>query len=58
MSEFRHQYLTDMRAQLAKLRGTAERAMAQVGDADFARLADAENNSTTVIMFPADFVHS
>src|SRR6478752_10776938 len=50
MSEFRHEYLADMRTQFAKLRSTAERAMAQVGDADFAKLADAENNSIAIIV--------
>ena len=50
MSEFRQEYLADLRTQFAKLRGTAERAMAQVGDADFARLADAENNSIAIIV--------
>ena len=50
MPEFRHEYLADMRTQFAKLRGTAERAMAQVGDADFARMADAENNSIAIIV--------
>jgi hypothetical protein len=50
MPEFRHEYLADMRTQLAKLRGTAERAMAQVGDPDFAKLADAENNSIAIIV--------
>lgn len=50
MSEFRHQYLADLRTHFAKLRSTAERAMAQVGDADFAKLADAENNSIAIIV--------
>src|SRR6476661_1269195 len=50
MSEFRHEYLADMRTQFAKLRSTAERAMAQVGDAYFARMADAENNSIAIIV--------
>jgi hypothetical protein len=50
MSDFRHEYLADMRTQFGKLRGTAERAMAQVGDADFARMADAENNSIAIIV--------
>ena len=36
MSDFREQYLSDMRTQFAKLRSTTERAMAQVGDNDFA----------------------
>jgi hypothetical protein len=50
MSDFRHEYLADMQTQFAKLRSTAERAMAQVGDADFAKLADAENNSIAIIV--------
>jgi Protein of unknown function (DUF1572) len=50
MSEFRHEHLADMRTQFAKLRGTAERAMAQVGDVDFAKTADAENNSIAIIV--------
>ena len=50
MSDFRLQYLADMRSQLAKLRGAAERAMGQVGDADFARTVDAENNSIAIIV--------
>lgn len=48
MSDFRREYLTDMRSQFAKLRDTAERAMAQVGDEDFAKALDAENNSVAV----------
>jgi Protein of unknown function (DUF1572) len=50
MSDFRQDYLSDMRNQFAKLRGTAERAMAQVGDADFARLLDGENNSIAIVV--------
>jgi hypothetical protein len=50
MSDFRHEYLADMRTQVAKLRSTAERAMAQVGDDDFAKMLDAENNSIAIIM--------
>jgi len=50
MSDFRREYLADMRAQFAKLRRTAERAMAQVGDEDFARMLDAENNSIAIIV--------
>jgi hypothetical protein len=48
MSDFRHEYLADMRAQFAKLRGTAERAMAQVADEDFAKVLDGENNSIAI----------
>ncbi|HKT60184.1 MAG TPA: DUF1572 family protein [Gemmatimonadales bacterium] len=48
MSDFREQYLTDMRKQFGKLRSSAELAMAQVGDTDFARLLDAENNSIAI----------
>jgi uncharacterized protein DUF1572 len=50
MPDFREQYLSDMRTQFAKLRSTAERAMAQVGDDDFARLLDGENNSIALIV--------
>ena len=50
MTDFRDDYLTDMRSQIAKLRSTAERAMAQVEDGDFARSLDAENNSIAVIV--------
>ena len=45
MTDFRHEFLNDMRSRFTSLRGTAERAMAQVGDADFARPLDRENNS-------------
>ena len=48
MTDFRDHYLTDMRSQFAKLRSAAERAMAQVSDADFARLLDQENNSIAI----------
>jgi hypothetical protein len=50
MSDFRPDYLADMRTQLAKLRSTAERAVAQVGDGDFAKMLDEENNSIAIIM--------
>src|SRR3954468_16083403 len=50
MPDFREQYLSDMRIQLTKLRGTAERAIAQVGDDDFAKLLDGENNSIALIV--------
>jgi hypothetical protein len=49
-SDFRREYLVDMLAQFAKLRSTAERAMAQVGDEDFATMPDAENNSIAIIV--------
>jgi uncharacterized protein DUF1572 len=48
MSDFRRGYLTDMQAQFTKLRSTAERAMAQVGDGDFTKALDAENNSIAI----------
>jgi hypothetical protein len=50
MSDFRQEYLADMRAQFTKLRSTAERAMVQVGDHDFAKALDTEDNSIAVIM--------
>ena len=50
MSDFRDHYLTDLRTQFAKLRTTAERAMAQVSDEGFTRLLDGENNSIAVIV--------
>jgi hypothetical protein len=50
MPDFRDEYLSDMRAQLAKLRITAERAMEQVGDQAFAEVLDAENNGIAVIV--------
>ena len=50
MADFRDEFLADMRTQLAKLRSTAERAMAQVGDDDFATLLDAENNSIAILV--------
>ncbi|HET7469157.1 MAG TPA: DUF1572 family protein [Gemmatimonadales bacterium] len=48
MTDVRDHYLTDMRSHFAKLRGTAERAMAQVSDADFTRSLDQENNSIAI----------
>jgi hypothetical protein len=50
MSDFRHDYLADIRAQLARLRSAAERAMAQVGDHDFAKVLDTDANSIAVIV--------
>src|SRR3954469_17187847 len=50
MTDFREQYLGDMRSQFAKLRSTAERAIAQVGNDDFARLLDGENNRIAIIV--------
>ena len=49
MSDFGTGYLADVGTQFAKLRKTAERAMAQVGDEDFARILDAEDNSIAII---------
>ena len=48
MTDVRDHYLTEMRSQFAKLRGTAERAMGQVSEADFARTLDQENNSIAI----------
>jgi hypothetical protein len=48
MSDFPHEYLADMRTQFANLRSRADRAMAQVGDDDFAKLLDIENNSIAI----------
>jgi hypothetical protein len=45
MADFRQQYLSDIGNQFAKLRTTAEQAMGQVGDGDFVRPLDPENNS-------------
>src|SRR3954470_21054950 len=50
MPDFCEQYLSDVRTQFAKLRSTAERAIAQVGDDDFARLLDGESNSIAIIV--------
>jgi len=50
MDDFRQEYLADMRTQFAKLRSAAEGAMAQVGDDDFARILDVENNSIAIIV--------
>jgi len=50
MSDFRHEHLADMRTQFARLRSTAERAMAQVGDDDFAKMLDTENNSIAILV--------
>lgn len=50
MADFRTQYLADIGTQLVKLRSTAERAMAQVADGDFARTLDQENNSIAIIV--------
>ena len=50
MTDFRAQYLVEVAAQFAKLRGTAEPAMAQVGDGDFARPLDDQNNAIAVIV--------
>ncbi len=48
MSDFHHEYLVGMRTQFAKLRSTAEQAMAQVGDHDFAKALDPETNSIAI----------
>jgi hypothetical protein len=48
MADVRDHYLAEMRSQFAKLRTTAERAMSQVRDEDFARLLDGENNSIAI----------
>jgi hypothetical protein len=48
MTDVRGHYLAEMRSQFAKLRSTAERAMAQVSDQDFARQLDEENNSIAI----------
>jgi hypothetical protein len=48
MTDVRSHYLTDMRSQFVKLRSSAERAMAQVSDPDFARPLDQENNSIAI----------
>jgi hypothetical protein len=50
MSDFRTEYLADMRAQFGKLRSAAERAMAQVDGKDFSKLLDRENNSIALIV--------
>jgi hypothetical protein len=48
MPDFQHEYLADMQTQFARLRSTAERAMAQVDDHDFARVFDTESNSIAI----------
>jgi hypothetical protein len=50
MADFHQEYLTDVRTQFAKLRTTAERAMAQVGESDFARTLDEDDNSIAIIV--------
>jgi quercetin dioxygenase-like cupin family protein len=50
MPDVSYEYLSDMRVHFAKLRTMADRAMAQVGDDDFARMLDAENNSIAIIV--------
>ncbi|HEX6407114.1 MAG TPA: DUF1572 family protein [Gemmatimonadales bacterium] len=50
MTDCRSEYLADIGHQFAKLRSAAERAMAQVGDDDFAKVLDPENNSIAVIV--------
>jgi hypothetical protein len=48
MADFQRQYLSEVATQFAKLRSTAEQAMAQVGDGDFVRPLDPENNSIAI----------
>lgn len=48
MADFRAEYLADIGEQFAKLRGVAERAMAQVADEDFTCAIDPENNSIAI----------
>jgi hypothetical protein len=50
MSDFREEYLRDMGVQLGKLRTTAERAMAQIGDEAFERPLDRESNSIAILV--------
>jgi hypothetical protein len=50
MPDFRHEYLAEMEKQFVKLRSTAERAAAQVSDADYARTLGEEDNSIALIM--------
>ena len=50
MSDFRAEYLADIQNQLARLRSTAERAMAQVPDRDFATALDGEGNSIAILV--------
>jgi Protein of unknown function (DUF1572) len=48
MADFRRQYLSDIGTHFAKLRATAEQAIGQVGDGDFVRPLDLENNSIAI----------
>jgi hypothetical protein len=50
MSDFRSDYLSDMRRQFAKLRDMAERAMVQVDDDAFVKVLDADGNSIATIV--------
>ena len=50
MRDLREEYLSDIGGQLAKLRATAERAMAQVPNNDFARPLEDETNSIAVVV--------
>jgi hypothetical protein len=50
MSDFSHEYLADIRTQLAKLRLTAERAMEQVSDDAFEGVVDADSNSIAILV--------
>ncbi len=50
MPDFRNEYLRDLGVQLGKLRATAERAMAQIGDEAFERPLDRESNSIAILV--------
>lgn len=50
MSDFRSDYLSDMQRQFTKLRHLAERAMAQVDDAAFMKILDADGNSIATLV--------
>src|SRR4051794_25669671 len=50
MSDFRQDFLADLQTQFAKLRITAERAVAQVPDECWAKALGSEDNSIAVIM--------
>jgi hypothetical protein len=50
MSDFRHEFLAEMKRQFAKLRSTAELAAGQVSDGDFARTLGTEDNSIALVM--------
>ena len=50
MADLGERYLSEIATQFAKLRSTAEQAMAQVGDQDFPRVLDPESNSIAIIV--------